>query len=193
MFRQIIQQPLSETPGTTLVRFTEPPSDVGTAGPQIAPPAPLADAAPADDAVVLAAFADAESEASPGSCSGVWELLDDEAPIESELLDRLAVPVPADPLAVEPVVPFVVVPVVAVLVPADDVDDVDAPVEVDVVLAPGVAVAMLSGAVAVVPLDVPVVVPCAVVEIVVWAWIAVVPSMSSAAVTVTARDGLCFI
>jgi len=87
----------------------------------------------------------------------------------------------------------VVVPVVAVLVPADDVDDVDAPVEVDVVLTPGVAVVVLSGTVDVVLLDVPVVVPCAVADVVVWAWSAVVASMSSAAVKVTARDGLCFI
>ena len=114
-------------------------------------------------------------------------------PIESEELDRSAVPVPADRVAIDPVVPLIVVPVAAVLVPADDVDDADAPMEVDVVLAPGVAVVVLSGTVDVVPLDVPVVVPCAVVDVVVWAWSAVVPSMSSAAVTATARDGPCFI
>jgi hypothetical protein len=68
----ITQQPLSETPGTTLVRFTEPPSVVGTAGPQIGPPAPPAeDALVADDAAVLAALDDDESGASPGSCNGV--------------------------------------------------------------------------------------------------------------------------
>lgn len=65
------QQPLSETTGTTLVRFTEPPSVVGTAGPQIGPPAPPAEDAPAEDDVVLAALDDDESGASPGSCNGV--------------------------------------------------------------------------------------------------------------------------
>ena len=112
-------------------------------------------------------------------------------PIESEELDRSAVPVPADRVAIDPVVPLIVVPVAAVLVPADDVDDADAPMEVDVVLAPGVAVVVLSGTVDVMPFDVPA--PCAVVDVVVWAWSAVVPSMSSAAVTATARDGPCFI
>jgi hypothetical protein len=51
-----------------LVRFTEPPSVDGTAGPQIGPPAAPAEEAPTeDDAVVLAALDDAESGASPGS------------------------------------------------------------------------------------------------------------------------------
>jgi hypothetical protein len=66
---QAAQQPPSETPGTMLVRFTDPPSVDGAAGPQIGAPAAPEEAA-ADDTVVLAAFDDDESGASPGSCSG---------------------------------------------------------------------------------------------------------------------------
>jgi hypothetical protein len=198
--RLITQQPLSEKPGTTLVRFTEPPSVVGTAGPQIGPPAAPAEDAPADDAVVLAALDDDESGASPGSWTGVWELPDDGALFDADELDRLAVPAAVDPLAVAP---FVAVPVAAVLTPAAEVDEVDeevadAPVELDVVLVPTTPVVLLSGAgvvllLDVIPFDVPAVVPCMLVDVVVWAWSAVAPNRTSATAKVTAIDARGFI
>jgi hypothetical protein len=167
-----------------LVRFTEPPSDVGTEGPQIAPPAApadeaLADDAPADDAVALATSADDESGASPGNWSGVSGLLDgteppDDAPVAPDELDRAVAPVADDPVAIEPVVLLVA----AVLVPVVDVDDMDAgaPVALDVVPLPGTAVVVLSDVVplAAVPSELVVVIPCALVDVVVvCAWSAV--------------------
>jgi hypothetical protein len=194
LWRSQAQQPLSDGPGAT-VRFTEPPSDVGTAGPQIGAPAP---AAPAEDAVVLAAFED-ESGASPGSCNGTCELRSDDAPTASGELDWSAVPVATGPLAVAPVVSFVAVPVVVPLAPMVDLGDVDAdvPEASEVVLVPcvaaapfGAAVVLLSEFAVVVLLDVPVVMPCAFVELAVCAWSAVAPSSPSAMERATMTD-LC--
>jgi len=83
------------------VRFTEPPSVDGTAGPQISPVA----AAPADDAVVLVALED-EFGASPGSWRAVSGLFDEGALIDADEFDRAAVPMD-EPLGVELIGPLV--------------------------------------------------------------------------------------
>jgi len=138
-------------------------------------------------------------------------LVDDDAPIDSDEVERFAVPVAADPVVIAPVAPFVAAPVVAVLAPMVDVDEVDVdaagvPVELDVVLLPGAAVVLLLGVAVVVlldvipfevpvvvldviPFEVPVVVPCAFVDVIVCAWSVVAPSRTTATATMIAVDG----
>jgi hypothetical protein len=123
-------------------------------------------------------------------------LVDDDAPIASDEPDRVAVPMPADPAAAEPVVPFVAAPVAAVLAPADvgevGTDAAGVPAAVDVVvLLPRAAavVVLLDVPVIVVPCTFPCMLPCTFVDVVVWAWSAVASSRTSATVTVTTLDG----
>ena len=98
----------------------------------------------------------------------------------------------ADPLVIEPVVPFVPPPVAVAPTPPEtaeevDVDDAGALVELDDVL-PGLAVGalfaaavvLLSGPAVVVLLDAAMAGSCMFVDVVVWAWSAVVPSRNSA-------------
>jgi hypothetical protein len=144
--QSLFQQPLSEAPGMVSLRFTEPPSVDGTAGPQIGPVA----AASADDAVVLAALED-EFGASPGSWRAVSGLLDEGALIDPDEFNRAAVPMD-DPLGVELVGPLVADapagdPVAAVPAPPADVCGI---VEADVVPPLGLVVAVIPD---VAPLD----------------------------------------
>ena len=132
------------------VRFTEPPSVDGTAGPQISPVA----AAPADDAVVLVALED-EFGASPGSWRAVSGLFDEGALIDADEFDRAAVPMD-EPLGVELIGPLVADapagdPGAAVPAPPADVcgivdADVVPPLGLVVAVNPDVAPLDLAGA-----------------------------------------------
>jgi hypothetical protein len=114
----------------------------------------------------------------------------EEAAIESDERDRLAVPIGADPPAVEPVASSVAAPVGAVLAPTVDVGEVDAdvadvPAKFGVVLLPVTIVEFVPGDTVVVLLEAGV--SCVFVDVV-CARSAAVPSRVSASVTVTAAD-----
>jgi hypothetical protein len=109
-------------------------------------------------------------------------LVEEGALIDPDELDKAAVPV-ADPAAVEFVEPLVANPVVAVPMPTAevDVDAVGVLVEADVVPLPELVVVVVL-------IDVPVVVPCMVPGVTVWAWSAVAPSRLRATARVLALD-----
>ena len=110
------------------MRFAEPPSVDGTAGPQMDPVEPV----PADDAVVCAALED-ELGASPGSCSATFGSDSPGALIDPDEFDGAAAPL-ADPVDIELVEPPVVVLPVAIEPAAPvDVEKNGALLEVDVV------------------------------------------------------------